>query len=153
MVRLTDLHPAGQQGAKALDCPAFPELQPVDPAARGDRKLALVSSAGLIQRGEPPFRGGDAGYRLIDKSLANQDIVLSHVSINFDRTAAFRNIESIMPRDTVKRLVAQGLIGDVADEHYSFMGATDPTKMQEQAFDAADRMLAQGVNTAVLLPV
>lgn len=153
MVRMTDLHPAGQKGAEALDCPTFPDLQPVKPAPRGSRKLALVSSAGLIRRGDAPFRGGDAGYRTIDKTLSNQDILLSHVSVNFDRSSAIRNIESIMPRETAKQLVADGLIGDVADEHYSFMGATDPKLMHEQAVDAADRMLSQGVNTAVLLPV
>ncbi len=153
MVRIADLHPAGRKGAEALECPSFPGLQPAQPVARENRKLALVSSAGLIRRGDAPFRGGDAGYRVLDKSVANEDVLLSHVSVNFDRSAAVRNIESIMPRTTAQQLVKQGLIGAVAEEHYSFMGATDPKMMEEEAGDAADRMLAEGVNLAILLPV
>ena len=153
MVRLTDLHAAGQQGAKALECPDFSALQAATPASQAKRKLALVSSAGLIRRGDKPFKGGDAGYRVIDKTLANEDILLSHISVNFDRSAATRNIESIMPRELAKQLVADGDIAAVADEHYSFMGATDPKLMEESATEVAQRMLEQGVNTAVLLPV
>lgn len=153
MVRLTDLHAAGQQGAKALECPDFSDVPATKAVPRTQRKLALVSSAGLIRRGDVPFKGGDAGYRLIDNTLANEDILISHVSVNFDRSAAIRNIESIMPREAAQQLVADGEIAAVADEHYSFMGATDPKKMEESATEAAQRMLEQGVNTVVLLPV
>ena len=153
MVRLSDLHAAGQQGAKALECPDYSGLDAASPAPRAQRKLALVSSAGLIRRGDMPFKGGDAGYRVIDNTLANEDILLSHVSVNFDRTAAIRNIEAIMPRQVAQQLVADGDIAALADEHYSFMGATDPKMMQESATEAAQRMLEQGVNTVVLLPV
>ena len=153
MVRISDLHQAGQKGAEALECPAFPGLQPVSPVAREQRKLALVSSAGLVKRGDAPFKGGDAGYRVFDNTVANEDILISHVSVNFDRTAAYRNIETIFPRQLSQQLVESGDIGAVAEEHYSFMGATDPKMMEETAAEAAQQMLAQGVNTAVLLPV
>ena len=46
-----------------------------------------------------------------------------------------------------------GEIGGVAAHHYSFMGASDPVPMEPFANDVADAMRAEGVDTALLVPV
>jgi len=41
----------------------------------------------------------------------------------------------------------------VAEEHYTFMGTTDPIDMEKSARETAERMRRDGVNTAFLIPV
>ena len=107
MVRLADLHEVGRDNALNLECPSF-EDQPFNRPAP-EPKVALVSTAGLIRRGDAPFRRNDAGFRVFDESVANDDIQISHLSINFDRTGAVNNIcllyTSPSPRDaTLSRM-------------------------------------------------
>jgi len=142
MVRLADLHQAGRDSALALECPSF-EDQPFNPpASAAQRKLALVSTAGLIRRGDAPFRRNDAGYRVFDASVSNDDIQISHLSINFDRTAPVNNIETIFPRELCQQLASEGHIGSMASQHYSVMGATDPLKMEASAAEIIASMKA-----------
>jgi len=153
LVRLADLHEAGRASALTLDCPVFPDNPFVSPKPLQNRIVALVSSAGLIVRGSKPFRGGDASYRRFKSSVQNNDLLIGHISINFDRTAAIANIETILPRQTLAELATANEIGACADTHYSFMGATDPTLMRDHASTLAQELKTDKVDTAVLLPV
>lgn len=153
MVRMADLHEAGRAGAEALECPQFEETPFVSPIPKQERKVAIVSSAGLIQRGDRPFKGGDVGYTVFTDSVDDDDIMISHISGNFDRSVAVTNIESIFPRKALAEMSAAGDIGAVAGTHYSFMGATDPLAMQDEAAGLVQWLKADGVNTAVFLPV
>ncbi|NDG38520.1 MAG: selenoprotein B glycine/betaine/sarcosine/D-proline reductase, partial [Betaproteobacteria bacterium] len=47
--------------------------------------MAIVSSAALIRRGDAPFPVGSGEYRAVPASWNSADILMSHVSINFDR--------------------------------------------------------------------
>ena len=47
----------------------------------------------------------------------------------------------------------EGLIGSVASNHYSFMGATDPRDMEDDARHLAGVLKADQVDAVVLLPV
>ena len=81
------------------------------------------------------------------------DILMSHVSINFDRAGWQRDINTVYPIDRLRELAADGVIGTVADTHYSVMGSTDPATMARTADAMAALMLAEGVNAVVLSPV
>ncbi|MGH8057828.1 MAG: selenoprotein B, partial [Candidatus Entotheonellia bacterium] len=74
--------------------------------------LALVTTAGLHRRSDKPFisdpRGGDASYRIIPSNTAAADIVQSHVSIGFDHTAIYRDLNVTLPMERVRELVVQG---------------------------------------------
>jgi D-proline reductase (dithiol) PrdB len=50
-------------------------------------------------------------------------------------------------------MAADGEIGSVADEHYSFMGAADPLTMEKSAREVASQMKQEGVNTVYLIPI
>jgi len=49
--------------------------------------------------------------------------------------------------------VVEGHIGSVADFHYSFMGATDPEKMEPTARHLADLLQKDRVDGLLLVPV
>ena len=63
------------------------------------RRVAIVSSAGLVVRGEDPFRGRDADYRMIPADTRPEELLISHISINFD-PQVFRKIGMLFFRLT-----------------------------------------------------
>ena len=153
MTRLSDL-PAGQAKRLAeLECPDFATLPWVAGPPLSERRVAIVSSAGLVRRGENPFRGRDADYRAIPSDTRPEDLLISHISINFDRTGFQEDWNVVFPLDRLRGLAGEGTIGSVADTHYSFMGATDPVQMESNARDVALRLKRDGVDAAILPPV
>ena len=57
MVRLADLPPAQAQRLAAYDCPNFATEPWVTGPPLSQRRVAIVSSAGLLVRGGMPVRG------------------------------------------------------------------------------------------------
>ena len=153
MVSMNNLTDHYQKLLGELECPTFESEPWVAPVALKDRRIALISSAGIHRREEPPFQGGDAGYRTIPANTAASEIVMSHVSVNFDRTAFQQKLDAIFPLSHLADLAADGVIDSVATDHYSFMGATDPAKMEGDARELASRLKSDNVDTAVLIPV
>ena len=122
-----------------------------DPTAK--RRVAVVTSAGLLRRGERPFVSGDADYRAIPVETTANQILMSHVSVNFDRTAFQRDINVVFPIERLRAMAAAGTIGSVAATHYSFMGASDPRGMEANARAVAGRLKADSVDAVLLTPV
>ena len=120
--------------------------------------LALVTTAGLHLLGDKPFisdpKGGDASYRVIPSSARAADILQSHVSIGFDHTAIYRDINITFPIDRVRELVQQGVIGSLSEHYYSFMGALrNPRRMiDETGPEVARRLQEEGVDVVLITP-
>ena len=153
MTRLTDL-PAGQaQRLAELECPDFATRPWVQGPPLSQRRVAIVSSAGLVVRGEEPFRGRDPDYRAIPATTAPEDLLCSHISINFDRTGFQEDRNVVFPIDRLRELAEEGVIGSVVDMHYSFMGATDPIQMEPHARELAGRLKLDNANSVILAPV
>jgi D-proline reductase (dithiol) PrdB len=153
MTRLTDLPPAMAQRLAELECPDFATTPWVAGAPLSQRRVAIVSSAGLVRRGEEPFRGRDADFRVIPGDLAPDELLISHISINFDRTGFQEDRNVVFPIDRLREMAEDGVIGSVAATHYAFMGATDPVQMEPYARDVAGRLKADRVDAAILPPV
>lgn len=100
-----------------------------------------------------PFGIGDTSYRLIPVGIEPDDLVMSHISTNFDRTGFQMDMNMVLPLDRLKELEDEGIIGSVADYHYSFMGATDPVQMEQQARDVAALLKKDRVTGVLLVPV
>ena len=153
MTRLTDLPPAQAKRLAELECPDFTTRPWVTGPPLPQRRVAIVSSAGLVVRGEMPFRGRDPDYRAIPAGTQAKDLLISHISINFDRTGFQEDWNVVFPLDRLNELAADGAIGSVAATHYSFMGATDPREMEEAAREVAGRLKQDGVDAVILPPV
>ena len=153
MTRLTDLPPAQAKRLAELECPDFATRPWVTGPALSQRRVAIVSSAGLVVRGENPFRGRDADYRVIPTDTMPEQLLISHISINFDRTGFQEDWNIIFPLDRLGELAAEGAISSVASTHYSFMGATDPVQMEPHARELAGRLKQDAVDAVVLPPV
>jgi D-proline reductase (dithiol) PrdB len=92
-------------------------------------------------------------YRVIPGSIEAGDLVMTHLSTNFDRTGFQRDWNVVFPLDRLRELAAEGLIGSVAAYHYSFMGATDPAEMEPAARNLALLLKGDRVDAALLAPV
>ena len=159
MVRLSDLHPeeaehmlqrAAQLRGRQFDVEATPWIAP---AGLAESTIALISTAALHRRDDPPFRFADTGYRLIPDDIDRADLVQSHISVNFDRTHYQRDLNVVLPLDRMRELADEGVIGGVAATHYSILGATEAFLLEPSAAEMAERMRDEGVNAALLIPV
>lgn len=123
-----------------------------------DSRVALVTTAGLHRREDQPFNrdhpGGESSYRIIPSDTDPANIAQSHFSIGFDRTAIYRDINVSFPIDRMRELAEQGVIGGVAPNYYSFMGALrDCTMVAEQTGpEVARRLQGEGVDVVLLTP-
>jgi D-proline reductase (dithiol) PrdB len=153
MTRLTDMSPDQAKRLAELECPDFTTRPWVTGPALSQRRVAIVSSAGLVVRGEDPFRGRDPDFRAIPATTKPENLLCSHISINFDRNGFQEDWNVVFPLDLLNELAAEGTIGSVANTHYSFMGATDPIQMEPYARELAGRLKADAVDAVVLPPV
>ena len=136
-----------------LDCPTFETAPWVRGGPLSERRVAIVSSAGVHLRTDRHFLGSDSGYRAIPNDAAPNDIVMTHTSPNYDRTAFIQDLNTVLPLDRLAELAEDGVIGSVASHHYSFMGATDPRAMEGGARELSGRLKDDAVDAVLLVPV
>lgn len=153
MARKSDFSEAAWQRIIELDCPTYETSPWVTGQKLNKRRVAIVSSAGLIRRGDylPDIRSDE--YRMITKDTPARDVLMGHVSVNFDRSGYQQDINVVFPRDRLEELADDGVIDSVADNHYSFMGATDPKAMADGAHEVAGLLKSDSVDAVLLLPV
>jgi len=124
-----------------------------------ESRLAIVSSAGFVQRGQPPFDetvlGGDFSFREIPSDLDVSELVDFHRSKSFDHTGMAQDPNLAFPLDRVRELAESGRIGSLARAHLSFMGSiTAPGRLvRDTAPAAASTLVADEVDVALLVPV
>jgi D-proline reductase (dithiol) PrdB len=153
MVRLRDLPPDYAESLRNLPLPEFPSTSWMPGPALREARVAIVTTAGLHRASDPKFAGGSADYRLLPADLDYAELTMSHVSVNFDRSGFQQDVGTVLPLEHLKEMAASGEIGSVARWHYSFMGATDPTRMVDTAPEVARLLRDDGVNAVVLVPV
>jgi D-proline reductase (dithiol) PrdB len=155
MPRLEDLTEVQRQSALNFACFEY-DNAPFVPlkAPLREVKLALVTTAGLHRRGDAPFTSGEQSYRVIPSDTPANDILQTHTSIGFDRTAFYRDINVTFPVDRLRELVERGVIGSIARNYYSFMGAQSNPKqiLEETGPEVARLLLEEGVDAALLTP-
>jgi len=153
MARLKDLPEKMADHLRTLPCPSFPTTPWVTGPDLVERRLAVVSTAGIHLPDDTPFVMGAADYRSIHGETAPAELVMSHISPNFDRTGFARDPNVAYPLDRLKEMVKKGELGSLAAHNYSFMGATDPAAMEKAARKAAGIMKTDKVNAVLLVPV
>jgi D-proline reductase (dithiol) PrdB len=136
-----------------LPCPSFDTHPWIGGPALSKRRVAIISTAGLHRRGDRPFESMTGDYRIIPGDIKAQDLVMTHISTNFDRTGFMQDWNVVFPLDRLRAMASQKIIGTVADYHYSFMGASDPATMVPAARNLAELLKGDAVDAALLVPV
>jgi D-proline reductase (dithiol) PrdB len=153
MVRLADLSEAEAEHLLALPCTDHDGSPWTAAPDAASMRLAIVTSAGLSRRDDPTFRPSSTDYRVVPSDVPSTDLLMSHVSTNFDRSGFQQDINVVFPIDRLRELAEAGDIGSVASLHYSFMGATEPEKLEAKARELAGLLKEDRVNAVLLTPV
>ena len=153
MVRYADIPEALRTYLDVLECKRYDTEPWIDGPPLRERRVVIVSTAGLQKRGDRPFGWGSTDYRVIPGDLDAADIVMSHVSTNYDRSGFQQDLNVIFPIDRLRELAHDGVIGSVADYHYSVMGASDPDDLAPTVRHLAPLMKKDDVDAAILVPV
>lgn len=153
MVHLREMPEHLRDALVNQEVPTFESTPWAKPKPLSECKVALVSTAGLHRREDTPFKAGAGDYRIIPDDYDMDDLVMSHLSTNFDRTGFFQDVNTAFPVDRLHELADEGVVGDIASRHYSFMGATPPNMMEPVARDLAGLLKQDQVDAVVLCPV
>jgi D-proline reductase (dithiol) PrdB len=151
--RLTDMPEVEASHLRRIDCPIYEDTPLLSGKPLTERRVAIISTAGLHRRGDRPFRPGDGSYRVIAAETPAGDLVMSHISVNFDRRGFQRDHNVVFPIDRLRELSADGAVGSMASLHYSFMGAFPPEAARLHARHLAGLLRADKVDAALLVPV
>lgn len=155
MARLKDFSAPEQKHHldKIRDLPEFGPTPFVPGPPLRARRVAIVTTSGVHVRGDRPFDIGAADYRVIPGDTPSGEILMSHSSVNFDRSGFQEDINVVFPIDRLKELKAAGTIGEVSDFHYSFMGAASIRAMEPKARELAGLLKKDRVDAVLLVPV
>ena|SRR5712692_72074 len=139
----------------ALPVPEFDSTAFTIPPPLAEATVAIVTTAGLHRPEQPGWNAlGDQSFRVLD--AADRNLRLGHWSPNFDRSGLSADLNVAYPIDRLAELAADGVIGQVASRHISFMGAQDETMstIRLDTGPAAATLLRDiGVDVVLLTPV
>ena len=128
-----------------------------------EAKVALLSTAGISMKGDAPFdmemerrhpMRGDPSFRRLRADATSDTIEANHLHI--DTGYIERDLNVALPLDRLRELVEQGVVGSMADTHYSTMGfqGNDSSQlMNETAPAIGAAMKSEEVDLAILAPV
>jgi len=126
-------------------------------------RVALVSTAGLSMKGDVPFdmeyerqnpTRGDSSFRRLRADATAASIEANHLHI--DTGYIERDLNVALPLDRLRELTREGVVGAMADTHYSVMGfqGADPSRLVDESAPAiAEQMKSEEVDLALLAPV
>jgi D-proline reductase (dithiol) PrdB len=153
MAHLEDIPQPTRDAVANAPCPSFDSMPFVSGPPLAERRVAVVSSAALIRQGNAPFPFGSAEVRFLPADAPLKDLLISHVSINFDRSGYQRDINTVYPIERLHELAAQGVIAGVAATHYTVMGSTDPSTMELSADQISGQLRQERIDAVLLSPV
>ena len=137
-----------------LDCSGFEGRQPwVANKPLKERRIAIVSTAALNMRNDAVYQRGATDYRVIPGDVDPGDVVMSHASVNFDRTGFQQDLNVCFPIQRLHELADDGVIGSVANFHFTVSGGAHPVELEVSVRDIARMMKADATDTVLLVPI
>lgn len=131
-----------------------PDTPPWTPLKKpiSECKLALMSSGGILYRDQPRFHREDASYRRIPKDATQADLDVWH--FGYLTADAKRDHNCVFPLARMRELEASGVIGELSDPAYSFMGGIYSSRKvrDELAPNIADELKKAHVDAFYLVP-
>jgi len=151
---------AGYEATPTIDEPAVFAALP-KPLHRCT--VALMTSAGVyLKDSQPPFdverekrepTWGDPTYRVIPADVRQEQVGATHLHINTNDI--LEDVNVVLPIRAFRKLAAEGVIGGLAAEHYSFMGFQERSLVDwktNQGPELAARLRERAVDVLLLAP-
>lgn len=154
MARLEEVPLGERRMMETLDCTGFEDRRPwVTGPALNRRRVALVSTAALNLRSDAVYAREETGFRVIPGNVDAGDVVMTHSSVNFDRTGFQQDLNVCFPLQRLHEMAAAGEIGSVANFHFTVSGGRPPLDLEDSARAIARTMRADDVDTVLLVPI
>ncbi len=154
MARPNDMPEEEAAHVVAKACEPFDTKPWVEGPPLRERRVAILTSAGLHRVGDRAFSTVDLSYRVIPGTTRADELTMTHSSIHFDRTGFREDVNVVFPIDRLRELESEGVIGSVADYHYSLMGAGwPPSAIEPTMRELASMLREDGVDAVCLAPV
>ena len=129
-------------------------------------RVAIVSTGGLYVKGNDPlgpdgptqeeavpriqeFLRGPSALATIPRDAGREELVARHPGYDVRGTVRDRNV--VFPIDRLIELETEGIVGRVAEEHYSFVGATSQKRLLNETPAWAERIKAASVDAVLLV--
>ena len=141
----------------------FKGFIPWTPMAKPLRRttLALVTSAGISLKTDPPFDmerekreaiWGDRSYRAIPRGTTEKDVEVSHLHINTNYIK--QDINVILPLARMAEFEQERIIGRLAPTSYSFYGFQwqNTDFLREAIEPISKKMKLEGVEAVLMTP-
>lgn len=119
-----------------------------------EARLGLIASGGIYRHGQVAFtHKDDVTHREIPTDVDIRDLRVTHFA--FDQTDARRDPNVSFPIDTLRTMVAEGVIGDLAPVALTFMGGIySQQRLAAELIPAlVERTLDLGLDAVLLVPV
>ena len=110
---------------------------------------------GLYLPSQKPFdeivgKVGDSSFRELPRELRTGDYLIAHRGYNYKWV--LEDMKCLLPLEIFSDLEEEGIIGELSETHYSFMGSfLNPILLvADSAPEVCQRMREDGVNVCVL---
>jgi D-proline reductase (dithiol) PrdB len=134
--------------AENADAPWTPLAKPLNRC-----RVALASSAGIYLKGQTPFHTkDDTSIREIPKDALASDFSVNHFGYRMD--GAERDPNCVFPLEQLRKLEAEGFIGELAETAYTFMGGIYSARRvrEELSPQLVERALSAEIDLFYLVP-
>jgi D-proline reductase (dithiol) PrdB len=154
MVRLESLSEEERTMLSRAVYPAFETNPFVSGPSLSQRRVAIVTTGGLHTHDDRPFLNNDADYfRIIPGDIKADGLFMSHMSSGFDRSGFQQDCNVIFPIDRLREMAAEGVIGSLADFHYSFRSRNARPDSPQPIREIAGLLKKDKVDAVLLFPV
>ena len=155
MVRLSDVPDYERDHLMAKNMPPLgPPVWTTPTKPLSQMRIALITTAGLHYRDDDAFDFADATFRPLGGEENPDELVMSHSSVNFDKTGFTEDVNVVFPLARFNKLTSEGIVGSLANIHYSFMGAgLLPQAYEASAAQVAGMLKQDNVDAVFLTPV
>ena len=122
-----------------------------------EKTIALITSGGLyLKQTQSAFDTesihGDPSFREIPKNTHPEDIAIAHD--HYDHSLAEQDLNIVFPLWRLIEMETEGIIGKLAEIHYSFSYVNDAVTLVSKTAPAViERLKSEGVDTLLLFPV
>ena len=121
-----------------------------------DSRLTFVSTAGVQPKGTLPFDVahpvGDYSFRRVPSAAKPEDLEIHQ--LKYPTVGANRDLNVIFPIERLRELVAEGVVGGLTTDLFSFIGYNmDPERLERTlAEEIAEAVAADAADIALLAP-
>ena len=116
-------------------------------------RVSLLSTAAIQKREDKLFWRGAVDYRVIPDDIDHNEVVMSHSSVNFDRSGFQQDLNICFPLERLHDLAARDIIGSIGKYHFSVIGGSEPEKLEDSAREIARSLKNDNVDVLFLIPI